>query len=95
MAPQAFLQETRQLRSIASNPNCNWEYTEHALERMKERGITAADVEQVLINGHVILEERKKDILWRIRGRDIDGRAIQVVAAVYEDSIKIKVVTVF
>jgi len=62
---------------------------------MAERNITAPDIEQVLIKGHVVLEEWKNDILWRVRGRDLDGREVEVVASVDEGEIKIKVVTVF
>jgi hypothetical protein len=44
----------------------------------------------------VTLEETaKKDICWRVEGTDLDGRRIQVVVAVYEEAIKIKVITVF
>jgi Domain of unknown function (DUF4258) len=51
------------------------------------------DVEAALINGQVILEEHKQDVLWRVRGRDIDGQRIEVVVSVDDVEITIKVVT--
>lgn len=47
------------------------------------------------MNGQVILHEQKQDLLWRVKGRDIDGNEIRVVVAVYEEAIIIKVVTTF
>ena len=95
MSQQSYVKETQILRRVASDPECSWEYKKHALKRMAERNITAPDIEQVLIKGHVVLEEWKNDILWRVRGRDLDGREVEVVASVDEGEIKIKVVTVF
>jgi hypothetical protein len=95
MAQQSYVAETQVLRRVASNPECTWSYSKHAEERMAERNIQASDIQQALINGHVVLEERKRDLLWRIDGKDIDGRRIQVVAAIYKEAIEIKIVTVF
>jgi hypothetical protein len=39
--------------------------------------------------------EQKKDLLWRVIGSDLDGNKIQVVVAVYETVIAIKIVTTF
>ena len=95
MAQQSYVAETQIVRQVASNPECTWTYSKHAEDRMAERDILASDIQQALINGHVVLEERKRDVLWRINGKDIDGRRIHVVAAVYEEAIEIKIVTVF
>ena len=46
------------------------------------------------MEGQVVLEENKQDRLWRVKGRDLDGNAMEVVVAVFEDEKKIKVVTV-
>jgi hypothetical protein len=63
---------------------------------MAERNIGAAAIKHVLTTGQVTLEETaKKDICWRVEGTDLDGRRIEVVVAVYEGAIKIKVITVF
>jgi hypothetical protein len=47
------------------------------------------------MNGQVVLQEQKKDRLWRSVGKDIDGDRIQVVVAVYEEEITIKIITTF
>lgn len=91
----SYSAETATCRRVALNPDCRWIFTKHALDRMAERGIEAADVERVLTRGQVVLEERKQDILWRVVGTDVDGRRIEIVAAVSETEIVIKVVTVF
>jgi hypothetical protein len=56
---------------------------------------TADDVKHAVMNGRVVLQEQKQDVLWRVVGSDIDGGQIQVVVAVSEDKIEIKVVTTF
>jgi hypothetical protein len=95
MSEQSFISETQIVRRVAGNPKCRWSYTRHAEHRMIERGITASDIENVLINGQVMMQENKQDILWRVQGRDLDGRWVRVIVAVREYEIKIKVVTVF
>lgn len=62
---------------------------------MRERGITAPDVIKVLTKGQVTLHEMKEDLLWRVEGRNVDGEGLEVVVAVYQDIIEIKVVTAF
>jgi hypothetical protein len=62
---------------------------------MLEREINQPDVQSALMNGQVTLQEQKQDTLWRVVGKDIDGRTIEVVVAVYEAEIAIKVVTAF
>ena len=58
-------------------------------------GKSTLDIEHALTNGQVVLQENKKDILWRVIGQDLDGETIEVVAAVYAEEIVIKVVTAF
>jgi len=62
---------------------------------MEARGISQPDVQSALMNGQVTLEEVKRDVLWRVEGKDIDGRRIEVVVAADEGEITIKVVTAF
>jgi hypothetical protein len=90
-----YVEETQTVRRIAADPRCRWIWTDHAETQMKERRIAAPGVKAALTNGQVILQESKKDILWRVRGRDEDGRMIEVVVAVFAAAIKIKVVTAF
>jgi hypothetical protein len=42
-----------------------------------------------------MLHELKRDLLWRVEGKDIDGARIHVVVAVFAKVIKIKVITAF
>jgi hypothetical protein len=69
------------------------ELTTHALERMRQRGILAADVEHALINGQVVLCEAKRDDMWRVEGRDVDGDPLTIEVVTWENTIK--VVTAF
>jgi Domain of unknown function (DUF4258) len=87
--------ETAILHRVARSPNCRIDWSRHALEQMKERSILASDVINALMKGQVILEELKADVLWRVEGRDLDSAPLRVVVAVYEEAIKIKVVTTF
>jgi len=49
-----------------------------------------------LTNGHVTLvETAKRDEVWRIQGKDIDGDPLIVIARRLEETITIKVVTAF
>lgn len=94
--PQAhYISETQILRSVARNPHCRFVWTKHAIKAVADDGRTTQDVEKALMNGQVILHEQKKDLLWRVQGTDLDGKQIQVVVALYEEAIIIKVVTTF
>lgn len=92
-----YVTETQIVRRVARDQNTRWIWGVHAPKEMSEMDppATQADVEHVLATGTVILEEYKQDILWRVRGRDLDGRSIQVVAAVDEGERTIKIITVF
>jgi len=90
-----YVSETQILRRVARNPECRFVWTKHALKAVADDGRTALDVEQALTNGQVVLHEQKQDLLWRVTGSDLDGRKIQVVVAVTEQEIVIKVVTTF
>jgi hypothetical protein len=90
-----YVTETQVLRRVANDPECGWRFTKHALLEMADDGWTADDVKHAVMNGRVVLQEQKQDVLWRVVGTDIDGGQIQVVVAVYESEIEIKVVTTF
>lgn len=95
MPQPLYSQETAVLRRLAGDPACRFKWTVHALGRMEERNITAEDVINALINGQISFHETKKDILYRVVGRDLDGRPLEVQVAMFEDIISIKVVTAF
>ena len=95
MAQTHYVSETQILRQVACDPRCRFIWTKHALQEVANDGRTTADVEYALTNGRVVLHEQKRDLLWRVIGQDLDGERIQVVVAVYEEAIVIKVVTTF
>lgn len=88
--------ETAILRSLLEQDDLFWDYRKHALERMTERDISHADVENSLTNGHVtLIETAKRDIVWRVEGKDVDGRKICVHVACFADENRIKIITAF
>ena len=95
MSSPHYVAETQILRRVACNPGCRILWGRHAPQQMAARGINAEDVIHALMNGQVTLEEYKRDVLWRVRGKDIDGNPLEVVVAVYEETITIKMVTTF
>jgi Domain of unknown function (DUF4258) len=95
MGQPQYANETNVLRAIARDKRCRFIWTKHALEEVGKDGRTTSDVEHSLMNGQVVLQEQKKDRLWRSIGKDIDGDRIQVVVAVYEEEITIKIITTF
>jgi hypothetical protein len=90
-----YVTETQLLRRVASDPECRFIWTKHALEEIAKDGRNAADIEFGLTTGQVMLQEHKKDMLWRVSCRDIDGERFTVVVAVFEKTVAIKIVTSF
>jgi hypothetical protein len=91
-----YLSETHVLRKVANDPECRWHFTKHALIELAKDRRTAEDVRYALMtNSQVMLHELKRDLLWRVEGKDIDGARIHVVVAVFAKVIKIKVITAF
>ena len=95
MAQPSYVLETKTLRELARSPKCRFIWTKHALREVFADGRVEADVEYALTNCQVVLQEQKKDVLWRAVGRDLDGKRVQIVVAVFEEAITIKVVTTF
>jgi hypothetical protein len=93
MAAQ-FKEETALLHRVISNPDHWIRWTEHAEKRMAEYGHTAEDVIEAMKTGQVIRVDVGEDVVFRVRGRNVDGEKLEVAAAVYERIITIKVVTV-
>ena len=95
MAQPHYVNETRLLRRVARHPQCRFIWTRHAILALLDDGRTTLDVEDMLTNGQVLLHEQKQDLLWRVRGSNVDGEKIEAVVAVFEETITIKVVTSF
>lgn len=94
MAQRPLPAESAIITRLVANPRLSLRFTLHAREQMAERDVIEADVRRILSRGSVTWIENKRDILWHIEGRDVDARALRVVAAVDEFYIVIKVVTV-
>ena len=63
-------------------PNFSIRRTQHARERMRERGIDLLQVRTVLARGSVQMVEpdiRTGNDKYRVAGRDADGRTLEVV----------------
>jgi Domain of unknown function (DUF4258) len=76
-------------------PACRFVWTTHALEELAKDDRTTDDVETALMNGRFVLNEQNKYLPSRVVGKNLDGNVIQVVVAVDEIDLVIKVVTTF
>ena len=88
-----YVTETQIIQRLAADQDCRWIWTYHALKQMLKRKINANDVIHALMNGQVILEEYKSEILWRVAGGNIDGNHIEVVVSADDEAITVKVIT--
>ena len=68
-------------------------YTRHALERMRERFISRADVRTVLSRCRVSrIEPDHQGVRWVAEGKDLDERSLQIVIAAIDAGEKSVVV---
>ena len=81
-------------RVMADNPSL-W-YAPHALERMKERGISRSDVRKVLSRCWVSrIEPDRLGFRWTAEAKGLDERPLQIViGAITADDEPVKVITV-
>jgi hypothetical protein len=63
-------------------------YTDHALERMQERGISAAEVEQCVLHPTSTFQPRGKN---QYRA-EINGRRIKIVVLAKKDTDRLKLI---
>ncbi|HEU4737424.1 MAG TPA: DUF4258 domain-containing protein [Solirubrobacterales bacterium] len=54
-------------------------WTEHAQLRLKDRGLTSHDVEEVVREGHESREANHGVADWRVHGTRSDGRRFAVI----------------
>lgn len=86
--------ETRRIHALARDPATRWKWTGHAEARMRERGITRLDVRAVLQRGAVVrVEIPRLEETWNVRGRDGDGRPLEVVVAARDEALIVTVIT--
>lgn len=87
--------ETRRLHALIANPNTLIDYTEHALDEMAKDEIVQQDVEVILSRSAVteIQSAEPSEVRWRISGYDGDGRYLEIVVVVEEDSLIVLVIT--
>lgn len=93
MAIKSLPQETALLKKVLASPKRILRFSLHSIEEMKNDGITEADIRRVLQFGWVTWVEKKRDVFWHVEGRDIDDRAIRVVATVDAPQLIIKIIT--
>lgn len=62
---------------------------------MIERQVDRMDVRRILETGTVETVDLRSEEVWNVRGKDLDERTLVVACVVYEDLIRIKIVTVF
>ena len=91
--PPEFHSETMLIRRVTSNHDCWFRWMPHAELRMDQTGRVADDIIEALTNCHVIRVDVQEDIVFRVRGKNIDGEEIEIAAAVLNDNA-IKIVTV-
>lgn len=93
MKTTQLLVETALVHQVIADPTCRLIFTIHSRQEMKNDDIVEADVRLVLTKGRVTWIENKKDILWHVEGRDLDGRMIRVVVVVNQKDCYIKMIT--
>lgn len=78
--------ETAKLRAVMASdtPKRFW-WTSHGRQEMRRDEILESDVQRVCRNGTVTWVEWKKDEIWHVEGRDIDGRSIRVIMILIEE----------
>jgi len=94
MRPRLMPNETARLRNVMANPSRKFCFTSHSRDEMRADGIIEADIRRVLEQGQVTWMEVKKDQLWHVEGKDVDGRSIRAIVVVNETLYEIKIVTV-
>lgn len=78
------------------NPNVIVAFSpKHAPEMMTKRHIDAFDVRRILKTGTVETIDIGREETWNVRGKDSEGRTVIVVCVVYEELVRVKVVTAF
>jgi hypothetical protein len=92
-----YVSETQILHSVANNAGCRYGWTKSAQRKraLHRPPPLDADIRYLATNGHVTLEEYKKDTLWRVEGKDLDGNKLTMVCAVYPRRCAIKIVDLF
>jgi len=76
-----YRQETAKLRMITRSPTFRMVLTDHAEERMTEYEVARFEIEKVMKAGAVVMIDMEPSgtETWRVAGRDVDGRRIEVV----------------
>ncbi|WP_299436760.1 DUF4258 domain-containing protein [uncultured Rhodospira sp.] len=86
--------ETRRIHALARDPATRWKWTGHAEARMRERDISRLDVRTVLQRGAVVrVEQPRFEVTWNVRGRDGDGRPLEIVVVARDDALFVTVIT--
>lgn len=96
MKRQSHDDVTRRLHELAKRSETGFRYTRHALDEMRADQVSKLDVHYVLKRCPVVrVEQNRMEETWNVRGRDADGRMIEIVLVAYERELKIKIITVW
>jgi hypothetical protein len=89
-----FKEDTDLLHRVINDPDVWIRWSEHAELRMEQYGHTAEDVIQALKTGSVVRVDVQEDVVFRVRGENVDGERLEVAAAVNGSTVTVKIVTV-
>ncbi|KAI93623.1 hypothetical protein T281_15530 [Rhodomicrobium udaipurense JA643] len=90
----SYEDEGSRLRKLASTPGISLAFSRHAEDEMRKDGIVKLDIANMLKRCMVTkIEDCRDETSWRAEGKDNDGRKIAAEVVVYEDRIRIKIVT--
>jgi hypothetical protein len=88
------LNKGSKLRALASNTKVRLVFSDHSLEEMAKDNISQLSIRSMLRRCSVVrVEQNRFQETLEAKGTDVAGNQITVVVVVYEDVIKIKVVT--
>ncbi len=85
----------RKIKRLRSEPGFKVFPTNHVRLRMRERHVSFLDLLQVIERGAVIEDQSEHgETKLRMSGRDVDGRAVDIVVVVNESEPSLRVITV-
>jgi hypothetical protein len=85
----------RKIAALRADPDFKLFLTSHVRLRMREREVSFVDLQHVIERGAVTEDQSEHgETKLRMRGRDVDGRSLDIVIVIDEGEVSIRVVTV-
>lgn len=95
MPVENFPNQTARLRAFMKNRH-NDRFTRHAMDRMRERGITSPEIAAALSHGAVTgIEFTAGPETWRVEGKTLDQRSLCVIITLNESENALTIITAF